>query len=259
MAVINDYINSKIPSEGIVQVGIGGFLLSSIVDETVNLNSQVPITYLEDGSNAVDNIVLEPTTLNIRGSIGEVFSIFGSLRNFAQRIFDVIGDVTAFSFNQTPTQTQSAIALVSTASDSIDGIDNRLDAGQMVLNDFGLSDSDDIKQQQQAFMDFIERVYISKSLISIDMPYRKYDNMRINGISITRDNQNSILNYNLTATQVRFVESQFVEADQVFKPNPSPGNNGATESLSNKGVQTPVEATAQQQSLLSSAFSNFSG
>lgn len=77
---------------------------------------------------------------------------------------------------------------------------------------------------QDDFFDLLESNYINKRLITIEMPFRNYENMLITSLTITKDNStNQKLKYSLSAKEIRFAEIAYAKADIYFdKPTNKP-------------------------------------
>src|SRR5690606_21438535 len=95
------------------------------------------------------------------------------------------------------------------------------------------------KSNIEQFIDAMEALHLGKQLISIDMPFRRHDNMVITSLSVDRNNEEEALSFSIAAQQFRFVETIFVQVAR----NPSAGTGGQTAPEAAKGVQEgePVE------------------
>ncbi len=81
----------------------------------------------------------------------------------------------------------------------------------------------------------MEAHFFSNTLISIDMPYNRYDRMRITNLEIERDNENSAISFRLEAKQINFVKNIFIPVTPV--KNPADNVNGQLDDTKDKGVQ----------------------
>lgn len=250
MAVI-DFLNRPFEDVEKEEIGIGGFTALVRVSESTSLTSQAPTTFLEDGSFAQDHIVLEPMVLTIDGDVSEVHvrpSTLDRVQTIAQ---EKAGAITTYLPSKTKSQIQNVLTLEGSISERIRQIDRTIsNGGRQALEFLGNQSVDFLKPWQEKFIDAMEALHYGKQLVSIDMPYRRHDNMRITSIQITRDNKGRNVKFKLTAQKIRFAETIYVEVSS-FVGSPSGGLNGQTDGVTDKGPQAGEEA---DKSLLFSMF-----
>jgi hypothetical protein len=136
---------------------------------------------------------------------------------------------------------------------AVDKVDNFLESSNRVASYLGLQD-DTAKSNIENFIDTMESLQEGEQLISIDMPFRTYEQMYITSLEITRTNQTNSLDFTMELQQFRFADTIFVEISAAS--NPSSATNGQTEGAKDKGVQEGEEVT---ESLLSSTLQRFGG
>jgi len=250
MAII-DYLNRQIDSAPIEEVGIGGFTLLARVRETTNHTADAPVTYLEDGSHVEDHIILNPIELQIEGSVSDIHIKSDPALEVVKRYLPSIGLISGYLPPRTQTQLQRAVGVAVEFSDKLREADRVIADGKQILSLFTPTNSS--KGLREQFIDSLDALYYGKQLISIDMPFRRYDKMLITSRSIIRDNQQIALSFRITARQIRFAETLLAESSVKA---PSLGLNGQTESEASKGAQ---EGESTPRSLISGAYDAFKG
>ena len=231
------------------QIGIGGFTAEVRVSESIQFTSDVPDNYVEDGSVVNDHIINNPIMLTIDGEVADINIKVEFLPEYLAKAIDKAADiVNSLDIVQ---KTQQMIQKIEKYAERVEkayeAIDYALGNGNQ-LNDFFGGPAEDSNQAN--FFAFLNSVYYSKQLIDIEMPFETYSNMRITSLTIIRDNTTEqALKYKLSAKQVRFAETIFVDKNKYFKA-PSPSSAGKVKDKENKGV-----TEGQQKSFLGTLLS----
>ena len=91
------------------------------------------------------------------------------------------------------------------------------------------------KSNIEKFIDAMEGVMNSDTLIEIKSATKNYRNMAITSLDYDRDNTTNSLNFRIEAQQFRFAETAFSEIKAAKKPATS--NNGQQDEPADKGPQ----------------------
>ena len=244
MAII-DLLNREKASSANTEIGIGGFSALVRVNESTTLTSKVPTTYLEDGSFAQDHIIIDPVILSIDGDVSEIHIKPTAFSEDLSRINSNVGVIAQYLPAKTQTQIQQANALIGDFTDRIRQVDKIIADGKQALSFLG-NQSPTGKDLQEKFIDAMESLHYGKQLVSIDMPYRRHDNMRITSVQVARDNKGKNIKFKITAQEVRFAATIFIDASEFMK-SPAAGLGGQTDGVTDKGPQAGEEV---EQSLL---------
>lgn len=239
-------------------VGIGGFNLDVRFDSSINFTMVAPENYVEDGSVINDHIINDPITLSISGEVADIhikpkFDDF-LLETIREKVqFKVINTVL------TKQQQQKIQGVV----DKISSVVKLVNKGFDIYNRFNNRNKpiSKVRTVQDDFFDFLESNYINKRLITIEMPFRNYENMLITSLTITKDNStNQKLKYSLSAKEIRFAEIAYAKADVYFdKPSAKPTSTTKAKTTAKKdnGVidtKEVVKTETEQKSLLGRLF-----
>jgi hypothetical protein len=245
MAGVTDFLNRQREGDPKDEIGIGGFTALARVRERYAYSSSVPNSPVEDGSFRNDHIILNPLILTIEGNVSDIYLRPSPLVRDAQRLLGEVGNVTQFLPARTQAQASRVAAVANDAADAIRRVNAIIRAGQQALRFFGNQD-EAAKSNIEQFIDAMEALHLGKQLISIDMPFRRHDNMVITSLTVDRNNEEEALSFSITAQQFRFVQTIFVEVAR-----PAAGTGGQTEAEVAKGVQ---EGAPAERSLLASLF-----
>lgn len=234
MAVIRDFIDGAFENDEQEEVGIGGFITSARVREVTRKSRDVPTTFLEDGSHINDHIIRNPLTLSIEGSVSNVFRRPSPAVAAFQRSQAQVGNITQYAPSRTQAQISQVSGLAADLTGAIDQVDAVIASGRQAAGFLGFT-GDEGKTNIEKFIDFIDSVHASDTLIKIDMPFRTHDNMAVTSVEYERDNTSDSLKFTIEAQQFRFADTIFVKAGPA--PNPSAATNGQTDGQSDKGAQ----------------------
>jgi len=235
-------------------IGIGGWTAEVRTSENIQFTSDVPDNYIEDGSVINDHIINNPIVLSIDGEVSDIHIKAEFLSDTFFKYLDKAESVlNLFPSHKTIQMTQRLNTIAIGLLETYKQVDSILDRGK------GLFDMFEDKSEtslQKGFFDYLNRIYYSKELIEIEMPFQTYKNMRITSLTISRDNStNQAVKYKITAKEVRFAKTILVKEgsnyftgdNSVYYQNPSSSTNSKTSSKKNKGI---TEGTKTEQSFL---------
>lgn len=217
-------------------IGIGGFTADVRVNESVQLTSDVPDNYVEDGSVVNDHIINNPVILTIDGEVADINEKAVFAPPILLEAIDKAANIIANTYigQKTSQMIQKIEKFAEPITKAYDALDDALDKGQQVYNFFSGQRE---KTIQNDFFDFLNQIYYSKQLIDIEMSFRTYKNMRITSLTIIRDNEtNQALKYKISAKEVRFVKTILVDSEKYFQ-KPSASVKGKVGNKENKGVK----------------------
>lgn len=244
--LIDSFLNrERIATPGVQRIGIGGFSLFARVRERTTLTAQTPTAYVEDGSPMNDHRIREPERLSIEGVVGDVYR--GADTTFLQvtPLTDTLGAIDSYIPRVTSFQRVVMDGLRNTMNAAMSRLNDLLTAGNQANTFLGNLDSAS-KPLGEQFVDAMENIHYGNQLVSIDMPYRRYDSMALTSVVIERDNTGSAIRFTIEAAKFRIAETTFVEVQRVDK-NPAPATGGQTKDAKDIGTQTGVK---REQSFL---------
>jgi len=247
MARVMDFLKFDQPAGPPAEIGIGGFTALVRVKEGYNLSASVPDIPVEDGSVIHDHVILAPLTISIEGDVSDVHLRESPELRAIRQLEAEIGNVTAL---YAPARTQSQLSRVAAlANDVLDAgrrIDSLIERGEQVGKLFGNQDTASTTNRQR-FLDFMERTRNTRVPITIEMPYRRCDNMIITTLSVNYDNETDSTTFKVEAQQIRFAELKYAAVER----KRSKGTGGQIDSEKNKGAKKGTEVP---RSLLSNIF-----
>jgi len=252
MTSIENVLNRERISYPFQQIGIGGFSLFARVNDRLSLKADNPTTYVEDGSPLNDHRVKKPEFLTISGSIGDVYKTPNTLVDRVQAISSNLGQITQYAPQLTPTQLIAAERVANSAVSQINKLENLINAGTQANSLVGNLDNLS-KPLGEQFLDAMESIHYGNQLVSIQMPYRVYENMSISSIVIDRSNSSKGISFVIEAEKFRIADLSFVSVDRVTTrngtaqrvgANPAESLNGQGETIKDKGAQEGRVATS---------------
>lgn len=240
-------------------VGIGGFNLDVRFDSSINFTMVAPENYVEDGSIINDHIINDPITLSISGEVADIHL----KPKFDDFVLETIREKVQFKVINT-VLTKQQQQKIQRVVDKISSVVKLVNKGFDIYNRFNNRNKpiSKVRTVQDDFFDFLESNYINKRLITIEMPFRNYENMLITSLTITKDNStNQKLKYSLSAKEIRFAEVAYAKADIYFdKPTAKPTSTTKAKTTAKKdnGVadikEVPPKTEVEQKSLLGRLF-----
>lgn len=241
MSFLDQAINRERLSYPLQEIGIGGFKLFARVSDSLTLNAENPINFVEDGTPLNDHRIQRPEVITISGSIGDVYRSPESLVNRFQSLTDNLGVITQYTPQLTSVQATKALQIADQIDNRLSEIEGVVTKGTPFNSIFGNQDTNS-KPLGEQFIDTIESIHYGNQLISIEMAYRIYDNMSLRSVIIERDNTSNGINFSIEAERFRIADLSFVEVEKITKaPAKSVAKQAETEK--DKGVQEGKQAT----------------
>jgi len=182
--------------------------------------------------------------LSIEGVVSDVYVKPSPTLNAVRAFETQVGAVAQYLPGRTQSQISRIAGIVPDILNQIDALDRAIQVRQDVAGAVGFTGVEG-KSNIEQFIDTMKGLADSDVLISIDAPFRKYENMAITSISYTRDNKTKSLSFSIEAQQLRFAQTLYA---QVSAPAPAGGLDGQTSAEADKGSQ---EGEDVEQSFLS--------
>jgi ATP-dependent Clp protease ATP-binding subunit ClpA len=217
------------------RIGIGGFIFDVRITESVQFTSDVPDNYVEDGSFIHDHIINNPRVITIDGEVSDINVQAEFLPDILVKVIDKAESIVnnLYVVQKTQQMIQKIEKFAEPVTKAYDAINEAIAGGQQIYDFFNGRPE---KTIQDEFFAFLNNIYHSKQLIDIEMPFNTYKNMRITSLTIIRDNTTQqALRYKLSAKEVRFAKTIFVDKNKYFKA-PSKSSAGKVGDKENKGV-----------------------
>lgn len=226
------------------RIGIGGYSAFARVRERIALKATVPTSYVEDGSPTNDHIIREAEVVSIEGVIGDVYR--GPTTNILETlpVVSTLGNIDAYLPRVSSFQETVMSALRNTTNAAMRRINDLLGAGNQVNGILGNLDTSS-KPLGEQFVDAMENLYYGGQLCSIDMPYRRYDNMVLTAVNIDRDNGGNAMSFSIEAQRFRIAQTTFASITRADK-NPAPSSGGQTKDMKDIGTQSGKKTTGSQ-------------
>ncbi|AUR84246.1 hypothetical protein NVP1052A_17 [Vibrio phage 1.052.A._10N.286.46.C3] len=233
------------------EIGIGGFNLMAVTDESTSFSNIVPTAVLEDGSTVSDDIINNQIPVTITGVIGDVFALQNTYPEIIPRDFSEVGRVTEFFPPKTQQQIQRINQINDTVRDAVLLAEEAEKVGGKVY-DFISGNTTAAKDPKEKFIEYMQAIWKSGQPIDISTKYRSYNNMALEDFTFSSNNQDGELKFSAKFLQVNFSQLLYVPISRKYS-SPSSALGGKTGDQANSGGQR-VESN-KERSLLSAIFS----
>ena len=190
--------------------GIAGFLFDIPESETLSLAAQITDNYIENNTAIQDHIAFEPARFTLVGLQGELIYEQTKATKFARTLLDRLTPLGVLS----PEVSTSAAKAIAAADQLTQAVDSAFkEFGN--LSDALSADTAPLNRQQEMFQKF-EKYFYGRTLLSVQTPWRYYQNMAIENINFERNAEtNSYTRVTITLKEMRFASIE-VGTGQLF-------------------------------------------
>lgn len=193
--------------------GIDGFVFDYNLDTTISLNSVITDHYAEDNSTLQDHIAFRPITLNLRGYVGElVRSSDSGFLGISNAVTRKLSTIPAYLGTYTDGSISKINAILNQSVSVVNQVNSALNETTNFIKVFsGAAPS--LTNQAKAF-EFLEALWKSKRLFTVETPYKNYINMAIESVKfIQPEETKSMSDIAVTVKQMRFASVTFGSFD----------------------------------------------
>jgi hypothetical protein len=181
--------------------GIEGLLFDVPMNDSVTRGCQITDHWVESNSAIQDHIALEPIKITLTGKVGElVYKTYAAIA-FAQAVIDRLGPLGIFTPSQS-VQLQKAIATAERATAAYFAADKALNTLSDVFK------NQPTKNAQQAFFNELDQWVENRALLSVETPWKTYQNMAIESFTADQDDTNMLETlFTINFKQIKYVET----------------------------------------------------
>jgi len=243
IADVAGYVNSKAMALVRPQTspGIEGFVFDIPETETVMLESEITDNFTESNEFINDHRIIKPVKIELTGLIGELIITQEQVDAVFRELSTGLTVIDAYLGSFTNGMTQNIARGLSTASRAQRRVRQVVDRVKNITA--ALKDEGDVRtRQQQAFSD-LEGMFKSNSILTVQTPWKYYDNMMIETIEFRQDSiTQEITNVLVTLKEVRFAKigvedlSDLTPEENRYQLQSEGGKN-----LGEAGKETPAE------------------
>lgn len=219
--------------EAIVSVlsntGIAGFKFNCPQSEQVNMESDITDYYTDANSVMQDHIARRPVTITVTGLQGEYFYSVNQIEDMLAKVVPTLSLVKQF-LPRLSTATEQIKFGAKNLSNNLQGaaayaagfdkeltFNDKFKTAWNVFNGFDLfqlfQDLYKIKSAQtRAFM-FFETLWRAGATFSVETTWKRYDNMLVQKLTPTRDNNADITEFSVTFKQINVAQSLYTDLE----------------------------------------------
>lgn len=167
------------------QGGIGGFLFSLPLEESLELESQITDYLIEENSSIEDNIALRPLRMTLSGVVAElVYSnqeaeLFYSTLQNKLGVLDLVAPLFSKQMQNYINDARIAFNQLQNAYEAVNDIYAQLN------NAFSASIANQMNMQQKAFS-FFYSTWKARSLVTVETPWAIFGDCAIESVSFTQ-------------------------------------------------------------------------
>ncbi len=219
LADAESYLDNK--SIGILRPkstsGISGFVFDIPLRENIELSADVSEHYTESGSFINDHVVLKPVRIMLQGLIGELAALTGIGTNELSELNNRLETVEAYLGDFTPGMVQILQNAITDTDQALNALNEQIKRAENIIGLFEGESPDQTRQQQ--YFQQIEALWKAKTLVTVQTPWKYYDSMIIDGISmIQNEDTDEITDISVTMREMRFAELVFTNFKNTLFP-----------------------------------------
>ncbi len=197
-----------------------GHWFSTIVEDTLNLQSQITDNYIENNTAIQDHIAISPLTVTLRGYVGEVefrppvsfsnFLVTGKYDEYAStdKYDPVIAEkLSPLSALLPPVDNVTKMA--KNAAQYVETSFNRYKRIYKQLNSLGKKGQKQATESvQQYTAQRLKEMWENRTLVEVISPYGFYENMAIQSISFIQGNTTTQSELSVTLKQINYATTR---------------------------------------------------
>lgn len=182
--------------------GISGFLFDIPETENVQHSAQITDHFTEDNYAIQDHVAFDPIRITLVGRVGNLVYTKLAALEFAQQVLDRLQPFGLIS----PSKDLAARRAISEANRLASAVNATINAGKNLYS--VLSGEPALNPQQSAFKVF-EQYFFGRSILTVETPWKTYDNMIIENWSADQDASTiHESSFTLTFKQLRVVSTK---------------------------------------------------
>lgn len=221
--------------------GIAGFKFHCPMREEVEMASEATDHYLDNNNPVQDHIIQKPITINLQGFQGDYFYSVNQIEDTLALITPTLSLVKQLlpELSAATKQIKSSSFFNKTNGYSIvDGVLTTTIQNDVNFVDlFKLfQDLYKIKSAQTRAFFFLEALWKSKALMTVETTWKRYDNMVITNVKPIRDENLDITDFRVSFKQIYFTSTNIINLD-----NAAGRTRQQLAALSKKGIDKGQE------------------
>lgn len=197
-----------------------GHWFSTIVEDTLNLQSQITDNYIENNTAIQDHIAISPLTVTLRGYVGEVefrppvsfsnFLVTGKYDEYAStdKYDPVIAEKLSPLAALLP-PVDNVTQMAKNAAQYVETSFNRYKRIYKQLNSLGKKGQKQATESvQQYTAQRLKEMWENRTLVEVISPYGFYENMAIQSISFIQGNTTTQSELSVTLKQINYATTR---------------------------------------------------
>lgn len=185
--------------------GISGFIFDIPQTENVTLSAEMTDNYTESNSFINDHRIIKPKKITLTGLIGELVVRKDFLDKILETLQSGLTTVDAYLGDYTNGMTQNIQIYLSLSLSAVSRINNTIDRAKNIIQGFN-GQGQYLNQQQRAYAN-LEALFLSETVLTVQTPWKYYDNMMIETIEFSQDEDTEFMSsISVTLKEMRFAQ-----------------------------------------------------
>lgn len=198
-----------------------------ITDHSINIQNQISDNWLENNTSVQDAIAQSPITITLSGISSELVYIPSTKdKRFLRNVYESINNQLKGLTDNTPLRNYVMTDKLTVIPELLPPVDNVTQAAKNLVTQV----EDNIARYQKIAKNFLRKVNnetrlqeIYNKLISlretnseliVETPFKTFESMYIQSVSLTQGEQNHIVNISMTLKQLNFTDIEVTKANQ---------------------------------------------
>jgi hypothetical protein len=184
--------------------GISGFVFDIPESETVSLTSDITDNYTESNSFLNDHRIIKPIRITLNGFIGELVVKQEILDLIIETLQSGLTTLNAYLGDFTNGMQQNIQTVVNISTSAVSRVNQLVNRVQNIVEGFN-GEGPYQNKQQRAYYN-LEALFKSETVLTVQTPWRYYDNMLIETLEFTQDESEFSSSISVTLKEMRFAE-----------------------------------------------------
>lgn len=198
-----------------------------ITDHSINIQNQISDNWLENNTSVQDAIAQSPITITLSGISSELVYIPSTKdKRFLRNVYESINNQLKGLTDNTPLRNYVMTDKLTVIPELLPPVDNVTQAAKNLVTQV----EDNIARYQKIAKNFLRKINnetrlqeIYNKLISlretnseliVETPFKTFESMYIQSVSLTQGEQNHIVNISMTLKQLNFTDIEVTKANQ---------------------------------------------
>ena len=196
-----------------------GVYFDIIQEHSISIQNQITDNYIESNTAVQDHIAKSPLVISLRGLSGEL--VYKPATKTLDFLYETANDLLGQKFNNSLVVTDKLTVIpallppvdniTQMAKNTVQYVESSVKRYVKIVKNFA-SPLDRETKLQEIYRKFM-LLRTSDTLLRVETPYKTFDNMVIQSLTLRQGNENYITDIELTLKQLNFAETKTTKPD----------------------------------------------